>query len=63
MAKMKFFKCPKCGSLLQLNIELPENNDKWPVIFQHKHQAPDGSECIIPIGVDPNYSIREVGKC
>ena len=64
MAKMKFFKCPKCGALLQLRIQLPENNQQWPFIFKQKHYAPDGKTiCEIPIGVDPNYDIREVGKC
>ncbi|MHA1893177.1 MAG: hypothetical protein ACTSX4_01625 [Candidatus Helarchaeota archaeon] len=63
MAKVRFFKCPKCGTLLQLKIVLPENNNKWPYIFKHEHLSPDGKPCVIPISVDPNYNIREIGKC
>ena len=63
MGKMKFFKCPKCGSLLQFKVELPENNTSWPFVIHHRHVALDGqTPCDILIGIDNNYSIREVGK-
>ena len=63
MGKMKFFKCPKCGTLLQFTVELPEDNVSWPFVIHHRHVAADGkTPCDILIGIDNNYSIREVGK-
>ncbi|MHA1378567.1 MAG: hypothetical protein ACTSRG_09315 [Candidatus Helarchaeota archaeon] len=62
MGKQKFFKCPKCGNLLQVKIDLPEDNESWPFILHYRHMSPDNQPCDIVLAIDPNYSIREIGK-
>lgn len=62
MGKLKFFKCPKCSTLLQINVELPEDNEIWPFVMHYKHTTPDNNECDINLAIDNNYNIREIGK-
>ncbi len=62
MGKKKFFKCPKCSSLLQIEIELPEHVESWPYVMHYKHPGPNNTECDLVLEVDSNYTIRELGK-
>lgn len=62
MGKVKFFKCPKCGTLLQIKVELPENNVSWPFVIHYRHLSPQKEPCDIVLALDPNYDIREIGK-
>ncbi|MFX0136196.1 MAG: hypothetical protein ACFFDN_21330 [Candidatus Hodarchaeota archaeon] len=62
MGKKKFFKCPKCSSLLQVEIELPENVESWPYVMHYKHMGPNNTICDLVLAVDSNYTIRELGK-
>lgn len=62
MGQTKVFKCPKCGRLLTLKLQLPENVERWPFLIKIPHVSEDGSNCVIELGIDPNYQIRELGR-
>ncbi|MHA1143497.1 MAG: hypothetical protein ACTSRW_02100 [Candidatus Helarchaeota archaeon] len=62
MGKTKVFKCPKCDQILTLKIELPPNVKRWPFIFKVPHKNAAGDACVVVLGIDPNYQIREVGR-
>ena len=62
LAKVKVFKCPRCGTLLTFKLELPKDVKRWPFIMKAAHKTSDGKNCVIAVGIDPNYDIRELAR-